>query len=259
MKKIAIIGIPDKDLDDLVQKLEHHPQAEVMMFYTAKQFYDEYNRGSADAILIDSSVPDEHFLDLAKNVRKTDKKALIIGVAKRTDNIDKDRFKNKISNSEFLYKVDDNSSNVTQLFDWLENKSSGGLLTRKKEPQKKTAKTILVVDDFENTLNIVEYTLKSNGYDVIGVLSGKEALQKLQSGAEPDLIITDLNMPEMDGFQLIEAIRKIPEHKETPVFILTTDFSFEKKMRAKELGITSWIQKPYKIEEFLDIIKRTIS
>ncbi len=254
MKKIVVVGIPDTYLDDLISKLENHPKCKsVEMIYTAQQFFNDYKPGSADALLIDISIPDSNFTEFAKEARKLDSKTLIIGVATRNDSVDVKKFKNKIPNSQFLFKIDDNTANVNQIFDWLENKG------RMKKKDKGIKKTILVVDDFENTLNIIEYTLKSNGYEVIGALSGKEALQKLQQGAKPDLIITDLNMPGMDGFELIKAIRKMPGHEQTPIFILTTDFSFEKKLRAKELGINAWIQKPYKIEEFLNIIKQTLS
>ncbi len=259
MKKFVVVGIPDKNLDDLIQKLENHSKTKsVLKIYTANQFFSEYKPGSADAILIDSSVPDKNFTEFAKNVRKLDIKTLIIGVASRTDPVDAEEFKSGISNSQFLYKVEDNSANISQIFDWLE-KSSSGIFGKKKPSEPGAPKTILVIDDFENTLNIIEYTLKSNGYNVVGVLSGKEAIQKLQGGLNPDLIITDLNMPGMDGFQLIESIRKMPGYEETPIFILTTEFSFEKKLRAKELNINAWIQKPYKIEEFLDVIKQTLS
>ncbi len=255
MKKFAIVGIPDKFLDDLIKRLEDHPkQADISMFYTANQFFTEYKPGSVDAIIIDISVPDKNFTEFAVDARKMDRKPLIIGIATRNDPVDAEIFKNKISNSEFIFKTEDNSASINQIFDWLENKRP----TKKKQEKGNNPKTILVIDDFENTLNIIEYTLKSNGYNVVGALSGKEAIQKLQSGLNPDLIITDLNMPGMDGFQFIETIRKMPGYEQTPVFILTTDFSFKKKLRAKELKVNAWIQKPYKIEEFLNIIKQTL-
>ena len=257
MKKLIVIGIPDKYLDDLISRLEKHKSCKSLTkIYTANQFFNEYKAGSADAILIDTSIPDKNFTEFASEVRKLDRKPLIIGVGLRTDPVDVHKFKEKINNSEFIYKTDDNTTNIEQIFQWLETKSLSPF--NKKKISRSTPKTILVIDDFENTLNIIEYTLKSNGYNAVGVLSGKEAIQQLKSGLNPNLIITDLNMPGMDGFQLIEEIRKMPEYEQTPIFILTTDFSFEKKLRAKELNINAWIQKPYKIEEFLNIIKQTI-
>ena len=119
-------------------------------------------------------------------------------------------------------------------------------------------KTILVVDDFENTLNIIEYTLKKSGFKVVSALSGKIALQEIDKGLTPDLIITDLNMPYMDGFELIEELHKYEKLKDVPIFILTTEFSLAKKIKAKELKITGWIQKPYKIVDFINTVTKAL-
>ena len=256
MEKIVIVGIPDNSLEELIQILEEHPHCKsVYRIYTANQFFREYKPGSADVVIIDATLPDMNFTDFALEVRKIDQKALIIGSAYDTGLIDPEEFKRTVKNSEFLFKNNNSFNNVEQIFKWLDNTKS---IFKKKEEKKERQKTILAIDDFENTLNVIEYTLKSNGYNVVGALSAKEALQKLEEGLEPDLIITDLNMPEIDGFKFIEEVRNMQRYSKIPIFILTTDFGFEKKMKAKKLNINVWIQKPYKIEEFLKIIKQTI-
>jgi two-component system chemotaxis response regulator CheY len=100
--------------------------------------------------------------------------------------------------------------------------------------------------------------LKKSGFKVVSALSGKIALQEIDKGLTPDLIITDLNMPYMDGFELIEELHKYEKLKDVPIFILTTEFSLAKKIKAKELKITGWIQKPYKIVDFINTVTKAL-
>jgi two-component system chemotaxis response regulator CheY len=251
MKKIIIVGIPDKYLKNIISYIEtKYPQTKLNKIYTSFQFFNEYKNGDADIIFLDSSIPDKGILPLAKQIRDKDKNVFIIGVSLHKDPIEINQFK-KIDKTDYILKADNNEIIIDKL-----------LQENSKQPNNSYLKTdinigekhILIVDDFENTLNIVKYTLEQANFKVIPALSGREALQKLNSYPKPDLIITDLNMPQMDGFQLIEAIRKNPEFDKIPIFILTTEFSMAKKMQAKKLNITGWIQKPYNINEFLNTI-----
>jgi two-component system chemotaxis response regulator CheY len=91
------------------------------------------------------------------------------------------------------------------------------------------AKTVLVVDDSPTMRQMVAFTLTSAGYQVVEAGNGKEAVGKVNGGAKPDLVVTDLNMPEMDGITLIKEIRKMPALKFTPILMLTTEASDDKK------------------------------
>ncbi len=119
-------------------------------------------------------------------------------------------------------------------------------------------KSILIVDDFTNTLFVTGFTLEMAGYAVLKASSGLEALKILKSDASVDLIISDYNMPNMNGIELISEIKKIANHRQTPIFILSTETNEKIKSSAYELGITGWIPKPFKSEKLIEYIKRAI-
>ncbi|MBN2612500.1 MAG: response regulator [Bacteroidales bacterium] len=118
-------------------------------------------------------------------------------------------------------------------------------------------KKIVVVDDFENTRWIIEFALRGIECEVLKAENGKEAL-KFFDGRSVDLLITDYNMPVMDGAQLISEVRNMESYQFMPVIMLTTETSEKKKEKAKESKVTAWIQKPFKQEEFMAIIKRCL-
>ncbi|MBN2663825.1 MAG: response regulator [Bacteroidales bacterium] len=258
MKKTIVVGIPDKYLQDLISTLENNPNCKnVLKKYTSFQFFNDYKIGEADIIFLDCSIPDRDILQIAKKIRELDNKPLIIGVSLKNNPIQRNQFKDKINKSDYIVKTEDYSSVINVIFN-----DSGAKTTEKNSTFEKNGllsdKTILVIDDFENTLNIVQYSLEQAGFNVVTALSGREALRKIDAKLIPNVIITDLNMPKMDGFELIENIRKFEHLKNIPIFILTTEFSVAKKIRAKDLNITGWIQKPYDITEFIEIIKKAI-
>ncbi len=119
-------------------------------------------------------------------------------------------------------------------------------------------KNILIVDDFETTVFTVGFTLEGKGYKVFKSSNGKEALSYLD-GREINLIISDYNMPEMNGVELTEAVRKMDDYHRVPILILSTDTSPEKKKDALSKGATGWIQKPYQLDDFMKIINRVIN
>ncbi len=121
-----------------------------------------------------------------------------------------------------------------------------------------TKKTVLVVDDFEVNTYAVGHTLKMAGYNVLKATSGKEALQVMQD-SKVDLVITDYKMPEMDGVELIQHIRRLPQYRFIPVLVLSTETSEEKKKLAYDVGITGWIHKPFVIDKFLATVKKALS
>jgi len=119
-------------------------------------------------------------------------------------------------------------------------------------------KTVLVVDDSPTMRQMVAFTLSSAGYQVVEAGNGKEAVGKVTGGTKPDLVVTDLNMPEMDGISLIKEIRKMPALKFTPILMLTTEASDDKKKAGQAAGATGWIVKPFNPEQMMAVIKKVL-
>ena len=119
-------------------------------------------------------------------------------------------------------------------------------------------KTVLVVDDSVSMRQMVSFTLTGAGFEVVEAGDGKEAVDKLNGGAKPNLVITDLNMPNMDGISLIKAIRGMAAHKFTPVLMLTTESADDKKKEGQSAGATGWIVKPFNPEQMLATINKVM-
>lgn len=118
------------------------------------------------------------------------------------------------------------------------------------------AKTILTVDDSPSMRMLLRQTLLRDGHSVHEAEDGIAALEWLAVNDRPDLMITDINMPRMDGFGLVEAVRAQPTHSEMPILVLTTESSDAKKARAREAGATGWIVKPFDPEKLASAIRR---
>ncbi|KJR40042.1 chemotaxis protein CheY [Candidatus Magnetoovum chiemensis] len=119
------------------------------------------------------------------------------------------------------------------------------------------AKTIMTVDDSASVRQMVSFTLKGAGYNVVEAVDGKDALAKLSS-AQVNMIITDLNMPNLDGIGLIRQVRANPSLKFLPVVMLTTESQDSKKMEGKQAGATGWIVKPFKPDQLLAVVKKVL-
>ncbi|UII19036.1 response regulator [Fulvivirga ligni] len=119
--------------------------------------------------------------------------------------------------------------------------------------------TILVVDDFASIRKVIADNLKKYGFETLEAGDGEEALEILREAkTKIDLVLTDYNMPYMDGFGLLKAIKGDEDLKNYPVVLLTSEKANDKKLMAKEAGLNAWIEKPYKIDSFINIIKYTI-
>lgn len=116
---------------------------------------------------------------------------------------------------------------------------------------------ILAVDDSASMRQMVSFTLKGAGHDVIEACDGVEALALAKKGAV-DLVISDVNMPNMDGIALIAELRKLATYKFVPILMLTTESSTDKKGQGKAAGATGWIVKPFNPEQLLATIKRVL-
>nr|MBI3614078.1 response regulator [Nitrospirota bacterium] len=119
-------------------------------------------------------------------------------------------------------------------------------------------KQILIVDDSATMRQMVSFTLASAGFEVVEAGDGKEAVGKLNAGAKPNLVITDLNMPNMDGISLIKAVRAMPSFKFTPVLMLTTESDEGKKKEGQAAGATGWIVKPFNPEQMLKVVAKVM-
>jgi len=119
-------------------------------------------------------------------------------------------------------------------------------------------KTVLVVDDSATMRQMVAYTLSNAGYQVVEAGNGKEAMGKLGGGTKPDLVVTDLNMPEMDGISLIKEIRMMVAMKFTPILMLTTESADDRKKEGQTAGATGWIVKPFNPDQMLKVIQKVL-
>lgn len=116
-------------------------------------------------------------------------------------------------------------------------------------------KTILTVDDSRTMRDMLHLALSEAGFRVVQAVDGLDGLEALDS-AQADVIITDINMPRMDGFGFIEGVRANDKHRGTPILVLTTESDVAKKQRAREAGATGWIVKPFNPEKLIDAIRR---
>ena len=120
------------------------------------------------------------------------------------------------------------------------------------------SKTILLVDDSTTMVMSVKSTLEMNDFLVETAGDGLEALAKLKGGPKPDLIITDINMPNMGGLEFIKNVRALSGFNFTPILTLTTESDVEKRDEAKKLGATGWIVKPVAGPELIKVIKQVL-
>ncbi len=118
--------------------------------------------------------------------------------------------------------------------------------------------TILAVDDSASMRQMVSFTLKGAGYEVVEADDGVKALNAAK-GKKVDLVVTDVNMPNLDGIALIKELRRLPDYKFTPILMLTTEAGDAKKQEGKAAGATGWIVKPFNPEQLLATIKKVLS
>ena len=120
-----------------------------------------------------------------------------------------------------------------------------------------TKKTILIVDDAASIRQLVNLSLSGAGYEVIEAQDGRDALTKLD-GRKLHLIITDVNMPNMDGITFLSEAKKIAQYKFTPCIVLTTESDAEKKRQGKDAGAKAWVVKPFKPDQMLAAVSKLV-
>jgi len=119
------------------------------------------------------------------------------------------------------------------------------------------AKTIMVVDDSLSIRQVVGIALKQAGYDVIEGVDGVDALKKL-TGQKVNLIISDVNMPNMDGITFVKELKTRPAYKFTPVLMLTTESQEDKKAQGQAAGARAWMVKPFKPDSLLAAVQKLV-
>lgn len=118
--------------------------------------------------------------------------------------------------------------------------------------------TILTVDDSPSMRQMVSFTLKNAGFNVIEAVDGQDAWEQMERGATFDLVLTDQNMPRMDGITLTKRLREIPLFKMTPILILTTESSDQMKQAGRAAGATGWLVKPFDPAKLIEVIGKVI-
>ena len=116
---------------------------------------------------------------------------------------------------------------------------------------------VLIVDDSASIRQLASFTLKSSGHEIVEASDGADALSKANAG-QFDLVLTDRNMPNMDGIQLTKELRAIGDYKFTPILMLTTESEQNKKIEGKEAGVTGWIVKPFNPDTLIATIKKVL-
>jgi len=118
-------------------------------------------------------------------------------------------------------------------------------------------KTIMTVDDSASVRLMVKFTLSELGFEIIEAINGIDALQKLEK-KQAHMLITDVNMPEVDGISLVRKVRENPLYRFIPIIILTTESREGKKREGKQAGATGWIVKPFRPEQLIAVVKKVM-
>ena len=260
MNKIKIILVDDKvvyrnAIKTLLQKL-----GDVDIIAEASngtEFLHMLNICKPDLVFIDIEMPEMNGIEATKAALKINPDLVIIGLSM----YDNKKYVNDLLEAGargYLLKLSDNAHIFRQI---LKNPKAQIFYSKdispEKEEDKGSQKTILIADDFENTRFVIDFTLKQAGYEVLKATDGENALNYFD-GRKIDLLITDLNMPKKNGLELAEAVKQLPDYRNIPILLLTTEINEEKKHQAKQVGITGWIQKPFVIDKFLGIIKKAV-
>ena len=118
-------------------------------------------------------------------------------------------------------------------------------------------KMVLTVDDSPSIRQMVSFTLKGAGYDVTEAADGKDGLNKARA-TQAQLVLTDQNMPEMDGLTLVKSLRALPQYASVPILMLTTESSDQMKSQGRAAGATGWLVKPFDPQKLLEVVKKVI-
>jgi two-component system, chemotaxis family, chemotaxis protein CheY len=119
------------------------------------------------------------------------------------------------------------------------------------------AKTILTVDDSASIRQMVVFTLKSQGYEVVEAVDGQDGLNKAKA-RQFNLVLSDQNMPRMDGLTMVRSLRALPNYRSVPILILTTESSDTMKAQGRAAGATGWLVKPFDPARLIEVVKKVL-
>ncbi len=226
----------------------------VGVFATGQELLDFMDKNTIpDIIFTEFDLPDIKGEELIKRIFARNSRAIIIGLCLQNN---PEMVKKYIKQGArgYLVKLSNNKNIMTEILK-APSKRIFYSETVKRKTAKKRQKIILVVDDFETNTYVVGVTLQTAGYKVIKAENGKGGLLIANTqDTHLDLIVADYNMPDINGAQMIKQIRTLEKYKNIPALILSSDNSVDKKRFAESVGISAWIQKPYKIAHFLKIV-----
>jgi two-component system, chemotaxis family, chemotaxis protein CheY len=118
---------------------------------------------------------------------------------------------------------------------------------------------IMTVDDSSTVRQMMRFTLEEAGYEVLEAVDGTDAVRKFAAGEKVDMLITDLNMPHMDGIELIRSVRKDSTNRFIPIIMLTTETQDSKRQEGKSAGASGWITKPFKPQQVLAVVRMVLA
>jgi two-component system chemotaxis response regulator CheY len=131
------------------------------------------------------------------------------------------------------------------------------LRLEQKKQEHNMAKTILAVDDSSSLRQMVAFSLKAAGYQVVEAVDGQDGLDKAKLQTV-DLVLTDQNMPRMDGLALIKLLRALPSYQKVPILMLTTESSDDMKSKGRAAGANGWLVKPFDPQRLIEVVKKVI-
>jgi len=224
---------------------------------TGNEFLELLENNKPDVVFMDIEMPDINGIEATKKALVKHKSLIVIGLS-MYDNTQYIEDLIKAGAKGYLLKLSDN----IQLFkDIISNPNEKYFYSKEieklKEGSNAERKTIMIADDFENTRYVIEFSLNQADFIVIKAVDGQDAI-RFFNGQKIDMLITDLHMPRMNGFELIEEVKKMPQYNSIPILMLTTEVDKEKKAYARQLGITGWIQKPFVIDKFISTVKKAL-
>jgi len=214
-----------------------------------------------DLVLMDIEMPEMNGIEATQKALKINPALIIIGLSMYDDeNYIADLI--KAGAKGFLLKLSDNTNILKAILTYpgaevFFSKEITFDIEKQNVIKNANNKTILVADNQINTRIIIEKALQEAGYNVVLMSNGLEALNYLKQ-QPTDLIVTDSNLPEINGIRLAKDLRLLPKYENTPILLIASESEIGNKQMLREAGITGWIQKPLQIEKFLMYVKRAI-
>ena len=222
-----------------------------------KTFLEQLKTHSPDIIFMDIEMPEMNGIEATKLAIEQNPDLVIIGLSMYHDEKYIDELI-QVGARGYLLKLSDN----TNIFRTIIKYPTAEIffskeIEYKRQDEKASKKNILIVDDFESTRQVIDFTFSQIGYGVIQADCGSSALERLKNN-EVDLIITDYHMPGMNGIELATKIRQIPELVDVPILLLTTELKKETRDAARQAGITGRLIKPFTMDKLINFVKKAL-